>query len=320
MALLWNHPPRHAPKSGSSREELFLAFSNDEASTWSKPVVVAGSYGPGGRVSYPYLYERQPGELWITTMQGGLRMQVNLADLNAAELPVYQPPPPAKPKLSGIIMFGDSTTVPRTGIKKVYSVRVQEALQSVASNIEVFNAGVSGNTTRDAKKRFQRDVLQYQPRLVVMQFGINDSAMDVWRKPPVTTPRVPVAETVANLRSMITDARAQKAKVILMTTNPIRWTPKLKDLYGKPPYLPDVEDGFESPLLLSYNEAIRKLAQELEVPLIDVHAAYPAFAAKNETTIAQMIPDGLHPNELGHQLVGELLIPVVRQQLRQDVK
>ena len=32
------------------------------------------------RQSYPYLYERQPGELWITTMQGGIRLQLEEAD------------------------------------------------------------------------------------------------------------------------------------------------------------------------------------------------------------------------------------------------
>lgn len=316
IALLWNHPPRHAPKSSSSREELFLAFSDDEAHTWSKPIVVAGSYGSGGRVSYPYLYERTPGELWITTMQGGLRMKIHMADLGAAELPVHVPPPSAKPKQGGIIMFGDSTTAERSGIKKVYAVRVQEALQSVASNIEVFNAGIGGNTTRDARRRFQADVLQYKPRLIVMQFGINDSAVDVWKKPPATAPRVPMAETLTNLRSMITEARAQQTRVILMTTNPLRWTSKLKDLYGKPPYQPEAEDGFESPFLLSYNDAIRQLAKEMDVPLVDVHAAYPAFAAKHKTTIAQILPDGMHPGELGHLLVAEQLVPVVRQQLR----
>mgnify|MGYP001143691941 CR=1 FL=1 len=51
-----------------------------------------GSYGGGGRVSYPYLYERKPGELWITTMQGGLRMKVNAADLDSGDaVPFGQP-------------------------------------------------------------------------------------------------------------------------------------------------------------------------------------------------------------------------------------
>lgn len=315
IALLWNAPPRHDPKSGSSRVELSLALSEDEAATWSKPVIVAANYVPGGRVSYPYLYERKPGELWITTMQGGLRMKINVADLGSGEIPVFVPPPKPEPKPGGIVMFGDSTTAPR-GSLRVYSTRVETALQSIGSSLGVHNAGIGGNTTRDALKRLQADVLKYKPRIVVMQFGINDSAVDVWKKPPATTPRVALAEYLGNLRKMITAARKQGAKVILMTTNPLRWTAKLKELYGKPPYQADAEDGFDSATLAGYNEALRQLAAELKVPLVDVRAAYPGFAAKHQTTVEGMLLDGMHPNDLGQQLVAELLVPAIREAVR----
>jgi lysophospholipase L1-like esterase len=315
IALLWNAPPRHDPKSGSSRVELSLAFSDDETATWSKPVIVAANYVPGGRVSYPYLYERKPGELWITTMQGGLRMKVNTADLGAGEIPIFVPPPKQEPKPGGIVMFGDSTTAPR-GKLKVYATRVETMLQSIGSSLGVHNAGIGGNTTRDALKRLQNDVLKYQPRVVVMQFGINDSAVNVWQNPPATEPRVPLTEYLSNLRRMITAAQEAKAKVILMTTNPLRWTPKLKDLYGKPPYNPAAEDGFDSATLAGYNEALRKLAAELKVPLVDVRAAYPEFAAKHQITIDGMLLDGMHPNDLGQQLVAELLVPAIRDAVR----
>ncbi|OYW72462.1 MAG: hypothetical protein B7Z37_24780 [Verrucomicrobia bacterium 12-59-8] len=315
IALLWNAPPRHDPNSGASRAELSLAFSDDETATWSKPVIVAANYGAGGRVSYPYLYERKAGELWITTMQGGLRMKVNTADLAAGEIPVFVPAPKSVPKPGGIIMFGDSTTAPR-GSLKVYATRVEAALQSVGSTLGVYNAGVGGNTTRDARKRMETDVLKYKPRVVVMQFGINDSVVDVWKNPPAAKPRVPLGEYLLNLRIMITAAQNAKAKVILMTTNPLRWTPKLKEMYGKPPYDAAAEDGFESPTLASYNEALRKLAAEMKVPLVDVRAAYPEFAAKHKTTIDGMLLDGMHPNDLGQQLVAELLMPVIRDAVR----
>ena len=89
--LLWNrlYPEgrtetarRGAPWSETAasyhREELSLAFSDDEGKTWGAPVVIATL--PGKWVSYPYLFERQPGELWITTMQGGLRAVLHEKD------------------------------------------------------------------------------------------------------------------------------------------------------------------------------------------------------------------------------------------------
>jgi lysophospholipase L1-like esterase len=101
-----------------------------------------------------------------------------------------------------------------------------------------------------------------------------------------------------------------------MTTNPLRWTSKLRELYGKPPYNADAEDGFESLNLTRYNDALRKLATELKVPLVDVHTAYPAFAAKHKTTIDAMLTDGMHPGDLGHQHVAELLVPAIREAVR----
>jgi len=59
------------------REELSMALSSDEGQTWTQPVVLARSKS---RVSYPYGFEHRPGELWITTMQGGLRISLKLSD------------------------------------------------------------------------------------------------------------------------------------------------------------------------------------------------------------------------------------------------
>lgn len=317
VALLWNAPPRHAPSNNTSRAELSLSFSDDEASTWSSPVIVAANFEGGGRVSYPYLYERSPGELWITTMQGGLRMKISAADLNLGIIPEYQAPAVQAPKPGGIILFGDSTTAARPGaVKKVYSVRIEEALQSIGSSLPVYNAGVGGNTTRDALKRVERDVLRHKPRVVVMQFGINDSAVDVWKNPPATEPRIPLAEYIDNLRDLTAALKSTGAKVILMTTNPIRWTSRLRDRYGKPPYDRDREEGFDALALADYNESLRALAKELQVPLVDVRSAYPGFAAAKGTGVEGLLLDGMHPNDLGHELVAELLLPVIRDSVR----
>jgi len=87
LALLWNRSPEGKPYSLNSREELSLAFSEDDGKTWSKPVVIGRDPTPPGeresahRLSYPYLFERRPGELWITVMQGWLRISVREEDV-----------------------------------------------------------------------------------------------------------------------------------------------------------------------------------------------------------------------------------------------
>ena len=63
-------------------------------------------------------------------------------------------------------------------------------------------------------------------------------------------------------------------------------------------------------MLSRYNETVRRIAKELAVPLVDVH---DAFVAKGPD---KLLLDGMHPNDEGHRLIAELLVPVIRGQLR----
>ncbi len=97
LALIWNrkypegkdyYPLRGGDRqwsevqSSNHREELSIAFSEDDGVTWSKPRIIAKSYRvqneDSGKtwLSYPYCLEMNPGELWITTMQGDLRIRL----------------------------------------------------------------------------------------------------------------------------------------------------------------------------------------------------------------------------------------------------
>lgn len=97
LVLLWNrlypegkdyYPLRGGDRqwsevrSSNHREELSMAFSEDEGLTWSRPRIIAKSYKvqneDSGKtwLSYPYCMEYNQGELWITTMQGGLRIRL----------------------------------------------------------------------------------------------------------------------------------------------------------------------------------------------------------------------------------------------------
>lgn len=313
--LLWNHPLRNQSGNRSSREELSIAFSSDDGKTWTDRTVIATRYRRGGErtsdawVSYPYLYERRPGELWITTMQGGLRMKIRTADITTAEIPV-----PAS-----IVCLGDSTTAYRPGaIRQVTSDRIDSALQKAGSRLVVLNRGVGGNTTSEGLARLQADIPKLNARLVVVQFGINDSAIDVWRKPPAKTSRVSLDRYQENLRQIVKLARSHGAAVILMTANPLRWIPKTREMYGKPPYDVNTEDGFERPTLVKYNEVVRKLAKELNVPLVDVHEAYLKHAADKGMTVDSLLLDGMHPNDAGHAVTAQQLLPVIQQSLEKE--
>ncbi len=68
-----------ATPTSNFRHELSISFSADECETWSAPVVIARK--PDGEVSYPYLFEPEPGTLWITAHRFGLKMRIRQQDV-----------------------------------------------------------------------------------------------------------------------------------------------------------------------------------------------------------------------------------------------
>ncbi len=205
-----------------------------------------------------------------------------------------------------IVAFGDSTTAVR-GSTKVYAAILQEELR----NVRVINAGVGGNTTEMARQRFEKDVLSREPRIAIIQFGINDAAVDVWKTPPATEPRVSIERYEANLRHFIQTLKSRNARLVLMTPNPLRWTPALKEMYGRPPFKPDEADGFNV-LLARYGEAARRVAREEGAELIDVQQAFPEQARKQGVSMDAFLLDGMHPNDEGHRIVANLLRERIR--------
>lgn len=206
-----------------------------------------------------------------------------------------------------IVAFGDSTTALRDTVRKVYAQWLAEELPKKGLPVQVINAGVGGNSTDLARARFAKDVLSRRPGLVIIQFGINDSAVDVWRTPPATASRVPLARYEENLRYFVHTLKERGAKVILMTPNPLRWTEKTKEMYGKPPYDPIDPKGFSAPLV-PYAQAVRTIAREEHVALVDVFAAVEAYGSTQGQSVDELLLDGMHPNDKGHRLVADLLL------------
>lgn len=212
-----------------------------------------------------------------------------------------------------IVTFGDSTTATR-GPLVVYSMILAKELPQQGLPVKVINAGIGGNTTQNAIARFEKDVLAKQPDLVVIQFGINDSAVDVWKDPPAKASRVSQKQYEANLRSLIDQLQQRDIKVILMTSNSLRWIPRIKKLYGKPPYDPDDPQGFNL-FLKDYAQSVREIAREKQVPLVDIYAAFEEFDKQPDQSTDDLLLDGMHPNTAGQRKVADLLIPQIKKVL-----
>ena len=206
-----------------------------------------------------------------------------------------------------IVAFGDSTTDFRDTIKKVYSQRLEEELAAQGIPVEMFNSGVGSNTTEMARQRFERDVLDHNPDLVIIWFGLNDSAVDVWDNPPATKTRVSKGRYEENLRYFVQTLAARGVKVILMTPNPLRWVEETLELYGQAPYLPDDPNGFNV-IVPEYAEIVRKIASDKQIPLIDAFEAFEQYGATDGQSVDDLLLDGMHPNDKGQHLVADLLL------------
>lgn len=102
---------------------------------------------------------------------------------------------------STIVAFGDSITYG-------YGVSPSEtypALLSEALGLEVVNAGRNGDTTASALQRLDRDVLETDPRIVIVELGGNDFLN-----------KVPREETLANLDRIVAQCIDAGAMVILV--------------------------------------------------------------------------------------------------------
>ena len=100
-----------------------------------------------------------------------------------------------------IVAFGDSLT-------SGYGARDGQDYPSVLSariGTTIINAGVNGDTTESALQRVESDVLPEEPRIVIVGLGGNDALRGV-----------PIAETEANLRSIISTIQDAGAMVILL--------------------------------------------------------------------------------------------------------
>lgn len=88
-----------------------------------------------------------------------------------------EPTMPARPALEGpwpdgpIVAFGDSYTEGRGArASESFPARMTEAL-----GIPVLNEGINGQTAAEALPRLQRDTLAHKPRLVIVEFGVNEA-------------------------------------------------------------------------------------------------------------------------------------------------
>jgi acyl-CoA thioesterase-1 len=144
----------------------------------------------------------------------------------------------------------------------------------------VITTAISGRRVTDLESDLEWSLLQHRPHVVSLMFGLNDCA----------TAEPDVVEFTRGYLHVIDAAAEQGAKVILHTPNRLIATETPERRANLPAYV----------------DAVRAIASERDVLLVDHYAAWAA--ADENGQIEFWINHGCHPNGAGHRALARVLL------------
>lgn len=150
--------------------------------------------------------------------------------------------------------------------------------------------GISGQTSYQFLVRFREDVVNLNPKVVVINAGTNDIAEN-------TGPYIE-ERTLGNIISMVEIARANKINVILSSVLPC------SKMYWSGAR--DVAQKIES-----LNKHIAEYAKKNKIPYIDYYSAM--VEGEDRSLNHNYTQDGVHPNVAGYDVMEPLLVDAVRK-------
>ncbi|MDX1409252.1 MAG: GDSL-type esterase/lipase family protein [Saprospiraceae bacterium] len=150
--------------------------------------------------------------------------------------------------------------------------------------IEVFNSGISGDTTAGMLARFKPMVIDLNPTHCIIMGGTNDVSHGL-----------PIEIIISNIRAMTRYARHYGIQSIIGIPTPV-----LIDEADWGAMYPAMR-AFAGQLEV-YLERLRQFAVEDDQPVIEFGKGLGA---------EHFLPDGVHPNEAGHAQMAQNAVEVV---------
>lgn len=178
-----------------------------------------------------------------------------------------------------LLVLGDSLTA-GYGLPKnqAFPARLQAALQGQGVDVDVIDAGVSGDTSAGGLARLDWALGNPPPGYAIVELGANDGLRGL-----------PPAEMERNLDAILTRLKARGVRVLLAG---MRAPPNLgRDYVGE------------------YEAVFPRLARKHDAIL------YPFFLEGIAADAALNQGDGLHPNAAGVEEIVRRILPSVRQLL-----
>jgi acyl-CoA thioesterase-1 len=177
-----------------------------------------------------------------------------------------------------LLVLGDSLTE-GYGVapSAAFPALVEKKIKASGKNWQVINAGVSGSTTASGPSRLKWQ-LKTKPDLIILALGANDGLRGLDLK-----------ATEKNLANTIEMAQQEKVQVIIA------------GMLLPPNYGSKYREQFSE----MYNHLAQKYKLRKIPFLLEGVAANPKLN----------LPDGIHPNEKGHEIVAELVYKSIQDLL-----
>ncbi|MCR5094061.1 MAG: SGNH/GDSL hydrolase family protein [Lachnospiraceae bacterium] len=202
--------------------------------------------------------------------------------------------------LGGSITQGCLASKPEFG----YADRMVKGLQKrfPRAHFDLVNAGVGGTGSLYGAIRMREDLLAHRPDLVVVDFSVNDAAAvlpmcgeisasgdsagvaDDMRE-SMEQPAVPYDETFEGVIRRILSA-AQRPGVIVLNNAFYETGESTQDKHNR------IADHYGIPHASARDEILPRIRS-------------------GEFTCGELSPDGLHPNDRGHELLAEILLGII---------
>jgi lysophospholipase L1-like esterase len=152
------------------------------------------------------------------------------------------------------------------------------------------NRGIGGQVSGQMLARFQQDVIQLEPKAVVILAGTNDIPSNI-----------PPQDTEANLTSMVELARFHKIKVVLASLLPV------SDYYR-----PNQTTRRPLAKLREINDWIESYCRKNKLVFLDY---FKAMSDDHDMLKCELTVDGVHPSDAGYDVMASVASQAIQKAL-----
>ena len=204
-----------------------------------------------------------------------------------------------------VLVFGDSITQGFWDVDGGWVSRIRKAYDQKAIETDdydqptIFNLGVSGNSSDDVLARFDNEtkVRANEELAFVFAIGVNDA------RTKTGVNFSDIERYRQNLTEIVSQARRYTDKILFVgltpcveaRSNPVSWG----------------DTGYTNARIKVFDDALKEFCEQNSISFVEVLEPFQEAEAKTE-----LLPDSLHPNDEGHQLIARIVAPRLEELLR----